>query len=143
MTALLATSILLIAAAAGSLVIGWLTATSPLVWTSIACSIGGGVTLAVAYSRSRAEANALPQPTPVAQSVLVRPGSPDSAQETALFGPGSGMAPEDIGEAVVAIPERRRFHRPECRHSRVDGAVRMSREAAVARDYAACGACKP
>jgi hypothetical protein len=44
----------------------------------------------------------------------------------------------------VVIPDRGKFHRPECRFVRdVDGAEVFSRAAAGKQGYAACGVCKP
>lgn len=44
---------------------------------------------------------------------------------------------------VVAVPARGKYHRPDCRYGRVDGAERMPRSLARRRSYAPCGICKP
>ena len=44
---------------------------------------------------------------------------------------------------VVAIPDRKRYHLPECRYAKAKGAERMTRAAARRKSYAACGVCKP
>lgn len=48
------------------------------------------------------------------------------------------------GETVVVIPERGRFHRPDCRYVRdVEGAREMTKTGARRQGYSACGVCKP
>ena len=90
MTALIAASILLIAASAATLAFGWLTATASLVWVSIACSVSSAVTLALAYNRSRAAAVAPPVADPP-DRVLLRPSGGRTTEEISLFDPDSGM----------------------------------------------------
>jgi hypothetical protein len=51
------------------------------------------------------------------------------------------VSPND-GE-VVAVPDRRKFHRPDCRYARVRGATKMARSTARRRNFDACGICKP
>ena len=51
------------------------------------------------------------------------------------------VSPND-GE-VVAVPDRRKFHRPDCRYARVKGATRMAKSTARRRNFDACGICKP
>jgi hypothetical protein len=51
------------------------------------------------------------------------------------------MSPND-GE-VVAVPERRKFHRADCRYARVRGATKMTKSSARRRNFDACGICKP
>jgi hypothetical protein len=54
-------SLLLVGASAVALLIGWVTAATELIWTSILASVGAGVLLALAYVRSRAEATPRPR----------------------------------------------------------------------------------
>ncbi|HVF52787.1 MAG TPA: hypothetical protein VNC78_04180 [Actinomycetota bacterium] len=44
---------------------------------------------------------------------------------------------------VIAVPDRKRFHRRDCRFATAKGAERMSKASARRRGYAACGICKP
>ena len=45
---------------------------------------------------------------------------------------------------VVVVPDRDRFHRPECRYVRgVAGATTLPKASAARQGYAACGVCKP
>jgi hypothetical protein len=46
-------------------------------------------------------------------------------------------------DVVVAVPARGKFHRPECRFARVDGAERIPRAAARKRALSPCGICRP
>jgi hypothetical protein len=48
------------------------------------------------------------------------------------------------GAPVVVVPDRDRFHRPECRFVRdVAGATSLPKASATRQGYAACGVCKP
>jgi hypothetical protein len=49
----------------------------------------------------------------------------------------------DGGRQVVAVPARKRYHRPECRFAASKGAQTVSLAAAQRRGYDACGVCKP
>ncbi len=44
---------------------------------------------------------------------------------------------------VVADPERRKYHRSDCRYAKAEGCERMPRSAARKRSYEPCGICKP
>jgi hypothetical protein len=45
---------------------------------------------------------------------------------------------------VVVVPDRDRFHRPDCRFVRgVAGATTLAKASASRQGYAACGVCKP
>lgn len=44
---------------------------------------------------------------------------------------------------VVAVAERKKFHRPECRYAKAKGAEAMSKANARRRGLAPCGICKP
>ncbi len=114
MTALIGGSMLLIALAAVTLVIGWIGADPPLIWTSIAASVVSAVLLALGYYRARGEIVAQARP-----SLDTKPGE------------------------VVAVPDRQRYHRPDCRYAKVKGAEAMSATAARRRGYDACTICKP
>ena len=122
MTALVGGSVLLIVGSAIALVFGWGTANSSLIWTSIAASVAAAVLLALGYQRAKVEARA-PRPRPPA--------------------PTRGPTREEAAEAVVAVPDRKRFHRPSCRYAGMRGAQEMSRDAALRRGYDPCNICKP
>ncbi len=60
--------------------------------------------------------------------------------------PAGTPAPEDAdeGPAVIVIPDRGKFHTPECRYVRgVPGASELSRSEATGQGYEACGLCRP
>ena len=60
--------------------------------------------------------------------------------------PAGTPAPEDADEglAVIVIPDRGKFHTPECRYVRgVPGASELSRSEATGQGYEACGVCRP
>jgi hypothetical protein len=145
MTALVGGSVLLIVVAATALVLGWSSADGSLIWTSIGASVLAGILLALGYYRSKAELQA-PRPT--------RGTSPaaNPPQETAPEGPSATApvpavsAPEtgsaDGGEVIVD-PDRKRYHRPECRFARGPRTLAMTLDAARARRYDPCGVCKP
>lgn len=164
MTALIASSVLLIAVSAATLTFGWIDESGALIWLSIAASVASGICLALAYYRSRAAAAAPPPPTPDPETVRVRPATEaPSPPPTDLFDADSGMTPPPSpppraveptpvgapgvsprGEGdVIAVPELGRFHRPGCRYAGVEGAVRLSRAAARRRAYTPCGICRP
>jgi hypothetical protein len=163
-TALIASSVLLIALSAVALTFGWIGENGALIWLSIAASVASGICLALAYYRSRAAAAAPPPPAPDPETVRVRPVSEaPSPPPTDLFDADSGMTPTPgppeptaqapavgapvvgtLGENdVVAVPELGRFHRPGCRYAGVEGAVRLSKAAARRRAYTPCGICRP
>ena len=107
MTALIASSMGLIAVAATALVLGWLMESAGLIWTSIAASVASGVCLALAYSRSRAAALAPPtSPDPDRVRVQPAPRGGDDTETFALFDEGSGMdappAPLDAAAGMAA-----------------------------------------
>ncbi|HET7482380.1 MAG TPA: hypothetical protein VFK89_05905 [Actinomycetota bacterium] len=114
MTALIGASVLLICAAAIALVFGWIAASPPLIWLSIGSSVVAAVLLALGAYRARSEIAA-------------------QAASGVAAGPGE----------VVAIPDRKRYHKPGCRYASAPGAEVMSVEAAKRRGYDACGVCKP
>lgn len=109
MTALIASSMGLIAVSATALVLGWLMESAGLIWGSIAASVASGVCLALAYSRSRAAALA-PASHPDPDRVLVQPAAPPSedTESFALFEEGSGMdAPPSPAEAAAGTTAAR------------------------------------
>ena len=114
MTALVGGSMLLIALAAITLVIGWIGADPPLIWISIGSSVLAAVLLALGYYRSKEDIASQARPT-----IEVKKGD------------------------VVAVPSRQRFHRPDCRYAKVAEGEAMSPEAARRRGYDACKICKP
>ena len=147
MVGLIAASLVLITVASIALGFGWLGANSGLVWVSILCSAATAVALSVAYSKSRQMAdNARRARTPrraarargagvaaggFAMQAMARPNTRSRDR----------VSPND-GE-VVAVPDRRKFHRPDCRYARVKGATRMAKSTARRRNFDACGICKP
>lgn len=62
MTYLIAGSIALILASAGTLAFGWIGANETLIWTSIFCSAGAALALALAYYRSRSQTGTVKPP---------------------------------------------------------------------------------
>ena len=114
MTALIGGSMLLIALAAITLVIGWIGADPPLIWVSIGASVLAAVLLALGYYRSK-------------EDIASQAGPVVEAKK---------------GE-VVAVPSRQRFHKPDCRYAKVKGAEVMPAAAARQRGYDACTICKP
>jgi len=144
---LIAASLILITAASITLGFGWLGANSALVWLSILCSASTAIALSVAYSKSRQMAdNARRARTPRRAARARGAGVAAGGFATqAMARPNTRsrdrVSPND-GE-VVAVPERRKFHRPDCRYARVKGATRMAKSTARRRNFDACGICKP
>jgi len=144
---LIAASLVLITAASITLGFGWLGANSTLVWLSIFCSASTAIALSVAYSKSRQMAdNARRARTPRRAARARGAGVAAGGFATqAMARPNTRsrdrVSPND-GE-VVAVPERRKFHRPDCRYARVKGATRMAKSTARRRNFDACGICKP
>jgi hypothetical protein len=155
MTLLVSGSMLLIAGSAVALVFGWVTANEALIWGSIVCSGGAGALLALGYWKSRGE---LKRATAVARAA-VRPAPPEPIAEeeaplpeavaswSALADTGPIPAVSEssatIEDLVVAIPDRKKFHKASCRFAASKGAEKISREVAERRGYAPCGVCKP
>lgn len=144
MTALVGGSVLLIVVAATALVLGWTSADGSLIWTSIGASVTAAVLLALGYYRSKAELDTAPPPQPVPPapepSEAPEPQEPSAtATRPAASSTEGGME----GREVVADPDRKRYHRPDCRFARAFRAQPMSLEAARARRYDPCGVCKP
>lgn len=83
-----------------------------------------------------------------AEAVAARQATPDDDEpQTAPARAVDAAAPAPArsrGETVVVIPERGRYHRPECRYVRgVEGAREMTKTGARRQGYSACGVCKP
>ncbi len=114
MTALIGGALLLIAASAITLVIGWIGADPPLIWISIAASVAAAVLLALGYYRSKEDIAAQARPRVAAKE----------------------------GE-VVAVASRQRYHKPDCKYARVKEAEAMTPTAARRRGYDPCTICKP
>jgi hypothetical protein len=144
MTALVGGSVLLIVVAATALVLGWTSADGSLIWTSIGASVGAAVLLALGYYRSRAELDTAPsaQRDPPAPEP---PEAPEPSEPVASAGLSDGPSADAgiEGREVIADPDRKRYHRPDCRFARVSRAQSMSLDAARARRYDPCGVCKP
>jgi hypothetical protein len=144
MTALVGGSVLLIVVAATALVLGWSSADGSLIWTSIGASVAAAVLLALGYYRSKTELDPVPppQPDPPAPEPPPEPEPQEPstpAPETAV----SSIEDEMEGREVIADPDRKRYHRPECRFARIARAQPMSLDAARARRYDPCGVCTP
>ena len=146
MVGLIAGSLALLALASITLGFGWIGANSALVWISIVCSASTAIALTVAYSRSKQMADSVRRPRAPrrpAGSGATAAGGAFATQAMARPGTRSRdrVSPND-GE-VIAVPERRKFHRPDCRYARVRGATKMARSTARRRKFDACGICKP
>jgi hypothetical protein len=144
MTALVGGSVLLIVVAATALVLGWTSADGSLIWTSIGASVTAAVLLALGYYRSKAELDTAPAPDPGPPA----PEPPDAPEPQESSSPPARPAVPSAeggleGSDVVADPDRKRYHRPECRFARASRAQPMSLDAARARRYDPCGVCKP
>ena len=122
MTALIGGSVLLIAGAALALVFGWIGADTNLIWVSIAASVMAAVLLALGYHRSKNEVVAI--------------------RRRGNYAPAPRQERSEEG-SVVAVADRKRFHRPDCRYARVKGAEEMSVTAARRRGFDPCAICKP
>ena len=153
MTGLIGSSVVLIVASSATLVLGWASSQPGLIWTSIALTTGAAVCLAIAYQRSvraarteRAEVseNADAAATVVTVSSSASPAAVRPETPTAAKAPDKPPgAPSSAEEEVVAIPDRRKYHRPNCRYAQASKGERMPRGAARRRAYSPCGICKP
>ncbi len=88
----------------------------------------------------RATAPPVPEAKPEPAPLEVVPGRKE-AKTRAKAEPAAAAA-VSAGD-VIAIPDRKRFHTPECRFAKAKGAERMSKASARRRGYVACGICKP
>ncbi|CAN5643803.1 hypothetical protein BH20ACT23_BH20ACT23_10810 [soil metagenome] len=146
MVGLIAGSLVLLALASVTLGFGWVGANSALVWVSILCSASTAVALTAAYSKSKQMADSARRARTPRRAARARGGAAAGGFATQAMARPDGrsrdrMSPND-GE-VVAVPERRKFHRPDCRYARVRGATKMTKSSARRRDFDACGICKP
>jgi hypothetical protein len=146
MTALVGGSVLLIVVAAAALVLGWTSSDGSLIWTSIGASVLAGILLALGYYRSKAELHT-PPPTTRTSPIPTPPEAtePEAPSATAPI-PAAIPRPEtegDSGGEVIVDPDRKRYHRPECRFARGPRTLAMTFDAARARRYDPCGVCKP
>lgn len=114
MTALIGGALLLIAGSAVTLVLGYIGVDPPLIWTSIIASAVAAILLALGYYRSGDEVAA-------------------QAFQSPELGPGE----------VIAVPDRKRYHRAGCRYAKVSGAEVMAATDARRKGYDACAICKP
>ena len=72
----------------------------------------------------------------------LRLGAPSTAGTTTRV--AARAAAPATAPQVVVVPDRDRFHRPECRFVRdVAGATTLPKASASRQGYAACGVCKP
>jgi hypothetical protein len=142
---LIAASLVLLMVASVTLGFGWLGANSGLVWLSILSSAATAIVLTVAYSKSRQMADNARRARAPRRAARVRGAAAGGFATQAMARPNTRsrdrVSPND-GE-VVAVPERRKFHRPDCRYARVKGATKMARSTARRRNFDACGICKP
>jgi len=144
---LIATSLVLLVVASVTLGFGWLGANSGLVWVSILSSAATAIALTVAYSKSKQMADSARRARAPRRAARARgAGAAAGGFATqAMARPNTRsrdrVSPND-GE-VVAVPDRRKFHRPDCRYARVRGATKMARSTARRRNFDACGICKP
>jgi hypothetical protein len=166
MTGLIGGSLLLIIASALALFFGWITADPSLMWVSIVASGLSAILLALGFGRSRteidravaiamrkeglvteAEAQAAEQAQRVASTRKAARPPPVASVSVAAEREAATAAMPALdaveGRQVVAIPARKRYHRPECRFSVAKGAQTVSLAAAQRRGYDACGVCKP
>ena len=98
----------------------------------------------------KAPAAAAPAAAPAVKRPLVRAVRADALR---LGAPSTGgtttrvaarAAAPATAPQVVVVPDRDRFHRPECRFVRdVAGATTLPKASATRQGYAACGVCKP
>jgi hypothetical protein len=145
MTALVGGSVLLIIVAATALVLGWASADGSLIWTSIGASVLAGILLALGYYRSKAE---LETPAPARRTAPApRPPEATGPEGPSAATPRPAIPSTETGSGgggeVIVDPDRKRYHRPECRFARASRAQAMSLDAARARRYDPCGVCKP
>ncbi len=140
----------MIAGAAIALVFGWLGADPTLMWVSIGASVAAAVMLALGYNRSKVEVaaatRALTRPRAVpAERNQPAPPVEDHDRDMDREMPEVPRQEEERieDEEVVGIPDRKRFHRPECRYAKVAGGVPMAAAEARRRGYDACRICKP
>jgi hypothetical protein len=75
-------------------------------------------------------------------------GSPTATKPTTSkkpSSPGTAAAakPSSPSDPVVAVVSKKKFHRPDCRYAKSEGAEEMTRAAARRRSFAPCGICKP
>ena len=148
MVGLIAASLVLILVASITLGFGWLGANSALVWLSILCSAATAIVTLGGLFEEQADGG---RRVGVRGPLGERPGRGElewrraASRRRRWLGPTRGsrdrVSPND-GE-VVAVPERRKFHRPDCRYARVKGATRMAKSTARRRNFDACGICKP
>lgn len=100
---------------------------------------------------TRAASAAVTRPQPVAAPAEPARKSPAPKSETATKPAATPAKASTTGKAgstaaqneVIAVPDRKRFHRASCRYASAKGAERMSKASARRRGYAACGVCKP
>ena len=147
MVGLIAASLVMLVVASVTLGFGWLGANSGLVWVSILSSAATAIALTVAYSKSKQMADSARRARAPRRAARARgAGAAAGGFATqAMARPNTRsrdrVSPND-GE-VVAVPDRRKFHRPDCRYARVRGATKMARSTARRRNFDACGICKP
>jgi hypothetical protein len=85
-----------------------------------------------------------PQPAkpPARQPAKAAPVAPAVAKAAAAKRTTAASATR--AETVVAVPERGKFHRPDCRYARgVASAQEMTKAQASRQGYQPCGSCKP
>jgi hypothetical protein len=98
----------------------------------------------IARRRPAAEKAAAAQPAkpPARQPAKTAPVAPAVAKAAPAKRTAPASAPR--AETVVAVPERGKFHRPDCRYARdVASAQEMTKAQASRQGYQPCGTCKP
>lgn len=68
---------------------------------------------------------------------------PSTAKKSSAPGTAAAAKPSSPSDQVVAVASKKRFHRPDCRYAKTEGAEDTTRAAARRRGYTPCGICKP
>ena len=72
-------------------------------------------------------------------------GSPSSRPATPSVPGVQGQRPVGVNSDpdVIADPQRKKYHRSDCRYANSECCERMPRSTARKRSYESCGICKP
>jgi|GEM_PF-2128240 hypothetical protein len=102
-----------------------------------------------APSRDQASGSAISGEEPSPLEAPADPTPPAAAGVGAATSPTKGRSTSKpkrktaSSEEVVAIADRKKYHRPQCRYAKAAGAERITKAQARRRSYSACGICKP